>query len=142
MGAEEMENIEEESSISSFEKSMFVENPIRWMKFWEFLSNIDELSDLRVKLFKVSKESYFSSIVDEYENMNSKKNSNSGLLNLQKNINNYNDELKSDVSIKFSTNEIEEINEALLKTFKISAINKILYWVNVLTDKIIFNKYI
>ena len=142
MGAEEMENIEEESSISSFEKSMFVENPIRWMKFWEFLSNIDELSDLRVKLFKVSKESHFSSIVDEYENMNSKKNSNSGLLNLQKNINNYNDELKSDVSIKFSTNEIEEINEALLKTFKISAINKILYWVNVLTDKIIFNKYI
>ena len=115
--------------ITEFENTMFLVNPIRGMKFAEFISYISKFSWLRVKLIKATKNSSFWAIADAFEQANSANYKDLWESNLPKEINNFLDELEKNQNIKFSRNDIEEIKESLNNVFKLTKKWKITSWI-------------
>lgn len=103
--------------VSKFDNSMFLVNPIRAWKLAEFISYFSEYTGLRTKIFRASKESSFWAIADAFENAHSKDYKKLWESNLIKRKNDFLDELEKNKDIEFSKNEIEEVKQALEKTF-------------------------
>lgn len=116
--------------ITSFDNSMFLVNPIRAMKFAEFLIYISEFNWLRKKLMRAVKDSSFWKIADAFKDAYSKNYKELGEDNLPKAINDFLDELEKNKEIDFSRNEVEEVKNALDYTFALSKVWKVKSWVN------------
>ena len=106
--------------ITAFDNSMFLVNPIRAMKFAEFLSYISEFSWLRVKLMRAGKDSSFWQMADAFQNAHSKDFKELWESNLAKGKNDFLDELEKNEEIDFSRNDIEEVEKALDYAFSLN----------------------
>lgn len=83
--------------ITSFDRTMFLANPMRAMKLAEFLSYFSEFGWMREKLMKASKDSWFWKIVDAFKFPHSKGYKNFWKANLSKPINDFLDELEKNL---------------------------------------------
>ena len=116
-------------SITKFEETMFIVHPFRAKMFANFLTAISEFGPLRRKLMRASKESSFWLIADDYWKNLSGKFRKWWDTDLSKWINDFLDELEKNEKIDFSTNEFEEIKEALNSTFCINEASKEESWI-------------
>lgn len=112
--------------VNEFDNMMFLVNPERAIKLWEFLLYIPEFSWLRTKLFSfIKQESSFWKIADNYGFIKNPDYHEIWKSWLQDSINDFIEELRKWKDwISFSWNEIDEITTILNFVFDISLIEK------------------
>jgi len=114
--------------ITEFDNTMFLADPLRAMKFSEFLSYISD-NWLRVRLLRATKDSSFYQIADAFQYAHSKDYKSLWESNLPEAINNFLDELEKNENIEFSRNEIEEVQQALDSVFSLTNTWKTITWI-------------
>jgi len=123
------------NSLNTFEQRILA-NPFWAIKLWEFLLQFKD-TYLKEKIFKVTKDSSFITIVGDYQNIKSDRYKELWLSNLPKSINNYLDDIEGNDDIKFNRNEIEEVKTALSNIFSINETNKTIWKIKSTLKKIV-----
>jgi len=116
--------------ITSFDDIMFLVDPIRAVKFGEFLTNISDSEILKIKLMRAVKTSSFWYIADAFKKANWNYFKELWEKYLPETINDFLDELEKNEEIDFSTNDIIKIKNALEITFKLPLIEKPKWYIN------------
>jgi len=107
-------------SVTRFEDIMFINNPMRAVKFAQFLSYTSKVGWLRKKLMVASKDSSFWQIADSFEHAHSEDHKRLWEITLPESINTFLDELENHKEIDFSKNDIDEVKKALNSVFALN----------------------